>query len=269
MSGSKNFFKKLWESIKELIEKILPTNKIKKWNECTKSSNWHGANASQRMMNILSPHMPDSVFKERLNFIKSRDCNTVHVILCNKGDGEYSGYSIYGSKFDWNIDKSFAEKMLKRLKAIEKEGLGIVLWGITDDSNAWASTLISNPTKYVADLDSLGFFKYASTFVLGLEVDEYWKNATQISNFYKAVKAKYTGKVGVHQTSGKYNYMPLVDIAFLQVNPGTSKSVIQSFVQTVKSKTGKPVNMFEMEMQEDRGRSEAAFSAGAFAVGNW
>ena len=270
MSSPKKFFKKLWESLKELVEKVLhPVMGVKKWNECTKSSNWHGANASQRMMNVLSPHMPDAVFKERLNFIKSRGCNTVHVFICNKSDGEYAGYSIYGSKFDWNIDKSFVEKMLKRLKAIEKENFGIVLWGIADDSNAWASTLISNPSKYVSDLDSLGFFKYASTFVLGLEADEYWKSNAQIAAFYNAVKAKYNGKVGVHQTSGKYNYMPLVDIAFVQVNPGTSISNIQSFIKTVKSKTGKPVNMFEMERQEDRNRSEAAFAAGAFAVGNW
>lgn len=270
MSSPKKFFKKLWEAIKEIIEEVLhPITGVKKWDECTKSSNWHGANASQRMMNILSPNMPDAVFKERLNFIKSRGCNTAHVFLCNKGDGEYAGYSIYGSKFDWNIDKTFSNKMLERLKAIQKENLGIVLWFAADDCGDWNSKMISNPSKYVTDLDSLGFFKYASTIVLGLEADEYWKNTSQISNFYKAVKSKYDGKVGIHQTSGKYNYVPLVDLAFIQVNPGTSVANIQSFIQTVKAKTGKPVNMFEMERHEDRSRSEAAFAAGAFAVGNW
>lgn len=270
MSSPKKFFKKLWESIKEIIEEILnPISGVKKWDECTKSSNWHGANAKQRLMNILSPNMPDNVFNERLNFIKSRGCNTVNVFVCNKADGEYAGYSIYGSNFNWHIDKAHCDKMLSRLKKLSKEHLGIVLWLAADDCGDWNAKMISNPTKYASDLEALGFFQYASTVVLGLEADEYWKNTSQISAFYKAVKNKYNGKVGIHQTSGKYNYMPLADIAFLQVNPGTSKASIQSFIQTVKTKTGKPVCMFEMERQEDRGRCEAAFAAGAFSVGNW
>ena len=309
MPSTKKFFKGLWKSIKQIVKETLhpvETNAASNtqnteiapitptapsteesssnassstqetfsftppsWDKCTKSSNWHGTHANQRMMNILSPRMSDSTFKDRLNFIKSRGCNTAHVILCNKGDGESAGYSIYGQNFDWTIDKSYANKMLERLKILAKENLGIVLWLATDDCGDWNSKIISNPSKYVADLYSLGFLKYASTVVLGLEVDEYWKNSSYIHSFYKAVKAKYNGKVGVHQTSGKYNYMSLVDIAFVQVNPGTSKDHIKSFIKTVKSKTGKPVNMFEMERQEDRSRSEAALSAGAFAVGNW
>lgn len=304
--SAKSFFKELWKSIKEIIsetlnenmgntsepsqpttEHVQPTTEQSQpalpnqqqtntfsfnppaWDKCTKSSNWHGANASQRMMNILSPKMSDGTFNNRLKFIKSRGCNTVNLILCNKADGESGGYSIYGSSFDWSIDKSYCDKMLERIQKIAKEGFGIVLWLTTDDSDDWNSKMISNPSKYVSDLDSLGFFKYASTVVIGLEADEYWKSSSQISSMYKAVKSKYNGKVGVHQKSGEYGYMKLVDIAFVQVNPGTSKDKIKSFVKNVKAKTGKPVCMFEMERQEDRGRCEAAFDAGAFSVGNW
>lgn len=250
-------------------QETAPQLKLKAWNECTKSSNWHGDNASQRMMNIVSPKMDDKMFNERLKFIKSRGCNCVHLILCNKGDGEKSGYCIYGSSFDWSIDKAYAAKMLERIKTLYNHGFGIVLWLTTDDSNDWNSKIISNPTRYVNDLDSLGFFQLASTVVIALEADEYWKSSSQISSMYKAVKAKYNGKVGVHQKSGEYGYMKLVDLAFVQLNPGTSTDKIKSFVKTVKSKTGKPVCMFELERSEDRSRCNAAFEAGAYAVGNW
>ena len=245
------------------------TIKIKSWDACTKSSNWHGANASQRMMNIVSPRMDDKTFNERLKFIKDRGCNCVHLILCNKGDGEMAGYCIYGSSFDWSIDKSYVDKMLERVKTLYNHGFGIVLWLTTDDSDDWNSKLISNPCKYVNDLSDLGFFKYASTVVLGLETDEYWKSQSQIKSLLDAVRSRYSGKVGVHQKSGEYGYMKLVDVAFVQLNPGTSTDKIKSFVKTVKSKTGKPVCMFELERQEDRTRCNAAFEAGAYAVGNW
>lgn len=246
-----------------------PQLKLKAWDECTKSSNWHGANASQRMMNILSPKMPDSTFKERVKFINGRGCNCVNLFLCNKADGEYGGYCIYGQSFDWSIDKDYTAKMLERIKTLYNQGLGIVLWLAADDSSDWNSKLISNPIRYVNDLDSLGFFQWASTVVIGLEVDEYWKSSSQISSMYNAIKAKYSGKVGVHQKSGEYGYMKLVDIAFVQLSPGTSTDKIKSFVKTVKSKTGKPVCMFEMERSEDRSRCNAAFEAGAYSVGNW
>lgn len=240
---------------------------LPKWDECTKSSNWHGANASQRMMNMLSPGMPDDVFNSYLNWIKGRDCNCAHLILANKADGQYAKYSIYGNKFDFNLDQAFVNVFVARLKKIQKAKLGIVLWLITDDSSDWAKTLAGNPTKYVEDLSKAGILDFASTIVIGLETDEYWSSA-DCSKIYAALRKKYSGKIGVHQTSGKYGYAGTADILFAQLNPGSSKSQIQSFVKTCL-KTGKPVNMFEMERQEDRQRSQWAMEAGAYGVGNW
>ena len=53
------------------------------------------------------------------------------------------------------------------------------------------------------------------------------------------------------------------------MNPGQSDAAITAFVKKVKGATGKPVNMFELERNEDRHRSEVALKAGAFGVGNW
>lgn len=240
---------------------------IPKWDECTKSSNWHGANASQRMMNMLSPGMPDDVFNSYLNWIKGRGCNCVNVFLTNKADGQYAKYSIYGNKFDFKIDQAFVNVFTARLKKFQKAGLGIVLWLIADDSSDWAKSLVANADRFIDDLDKTGLLKFASTVVVGLETDEYWSSA-DCAKMYAATKRKYSGKIGVHQTSGKCGYAGTADIFFAQLNPGSSKAQIQSFVKTCL-KTGKPVNMFELERQEDRQRSQWALEAGAFACGNW
>lgn len=244
-------------------------NRPPAWDKCTLSSNWTGKNASTRIMNILSPNMTDQAFQDRFNWAKGRGVNCFHVILANKSDGEKAGYSIYGPSFNYgNVDQNSVNVMLNRIKKIRKEGFGVILWLVTDDSTAWCKKVSANPQQYVNDLDRLGFFKEASTVVIGLEVDEYW-SAGDCSKIYAAVKSKYDGKVGVHQVSDKYDKAGTCDIMFAQVKPGTSTSTIKNFVKTIKSKTGKPVCMFEMERQEDRARSQAALDAGAYAVGNW
>ena len=262
--------KKIWKAIVEFIKKLFSgdiVQSIPSWDKCTKSSNWHGTNASQRMMNMLSPAMPNEVFNSYLSWIKSRGCNCVHVFLTNKADGQYAKYSIYGPKFDFQLNNDYVKIMLDRVKKFRNENLGVVLWLISDDSSDWSKTMIKNPDKFVEDVNNAGFFKYASTVVVGLETDEYW-SAAECSKMYAAVRQRYSGKIGVHQTSNKCNYAGTADIMFAQMNPGSSKSQIQSFVKTCL-KTGKPVNMFELERQEDRQRSQWALEAGAFACGNW
>ena len=62
------------------------------------SSCWNGANASQRMMNTLSPGMSDAKFQQYLNWQKPRTldgygrANVAHVFLSNRRDGENAGY---------------------------------------------------------------------------------------------------------------------------------------------------------------------------------
>lgn len=240
---------------------------VPKWNECTKSSNWAGANAQQRMMNILSPHMPDETFKARLSWMKSRGVNTAHVILVNKGDGEFSGYSPYGSNFSWNLDKNYCKIMSDRIKKLYKEDLGIILWLISDDSNDWAKELIKNPGKFCKDIKDLGWFDYASTVVAGLELGEYY-NGNQVASIISSIKANYKGKVGTHENSGKTAFAGLGDIVFYQINPTTNQTVVANEVKKALG-TGKPVNFFESFRCENRQNCETAFKNGAFAVGNY
>lgn len=239
------------------------------WKKCTTSSNWTGPNAACRMMNMLSPHMPDAVFKERLNFIKSRDCNSVHLILSNKGDGEYCRYSPYGPSISWKLDPNYTKIMTDRIKKLRKEGFGIILWMVTDDGTDWNKALGSNFAKYCEDVKSLGWFKYASVVVLGLELDEYW-SANNVASYMAILRNYYSGKTGVHMTSGKYEWAGVADILYYQIAPGKTADYVKNETARIKHLIGnKPICVFELSRTEDRELCKAAFDGGAYSVGNW
>lgn len=244
-------------------------SKVKKWDECTLASCWNGANASQRMMNMLSPGMSDSKFTSYMEWMKGRGCNTAHLFVSNKGDGENAGYSIYGtSSWDWIVDDALCEKMTSRIKKLQKNGFGTVIWLFADDSSAWNKEAKKNFPKYLQDLKAKGFTDLASTIVIGLELDEYY-NANEVASLVSATKSIYSGKIGTHQTSGRYDYCKLADICFYQVNPGKSVSWIKNEAKRIKALTGKPLNFFEIERNPSPEKCQAALDGGAFGVGNY
>ena len=242
--------------------------KIAKWDECTKASCWNGANAQQRMMNMLSPRMSDEKFTNYMNWMKSRGCNTAHLFVSNQNNGENAGYSIYGLNWSWNISENNCNIIKSRIGILRENGFAIVLWLFADDSVKYNSEAKKNFQKYLEDLKEQGILKYASTVVVGLELNEYY-NATDVATLITATRSVYSGKIGTHQTSGKYDYSKLADLCFYQINPGKSVQYIQNEVVRVKNATGRPVNMFELERNPNRPKCEAAISAGAFGVGNW
>ena len=251
------------------IKRLFGIITVPKWDECTKSSNWSGKNAAQRMMNILSPHMDENTFKSRVKWMKGRGCNCAAVFVSNKADGEKAGYSPYGNKFDFVIDKNYCKVMGDRIKYLNKQGLGVILFLAADDSTAWNNAMAKNFAQYCKDIKGLGWFDYASTVIIGLEIEEYWKSSNLVASLIDTLRQFYKGKIGTHHTSNNYALGGASDVLFVQMNPGQSDAAITAFVKKVKGATGKPVNMFELERNEDRHRSEVALKAGAFGIGNW
>ena len=230
---------------------------VPSWRDCTRASCWQGANAGTRHMNILSPKFTDATFQSRVKWAKARGCNTLHLFLVNKGDGEGSGYSA--------LDPATAKIMDSRLRWARKQGMAVVLWCMADDSAAWAKNFDMEGLMLVCK--KKGWLDLASTIVVGLEVDEYW-SAAQVAAHIATIRRHYKGKVGVHMTSGKTSYAPMADLMFYQTNPGKSASQIASETKRALG-CGKPVNFFELSRHEDRALSQAALDAGAFGVGNW
>lgn len=245
----------------------------------SKASCWFD-NADARMMNMLSPSMPDDVFSKYLKRMTGRDgVNTAHLILANEWDGEYAqngkSYCIYGPAWDWTVNAEYVRLFKRRIQALRNASLEVVLWLLTDDDRPspehnFSNAALSNPDKYVADLANAGLFELTSIVVLGLELDEYVRRALQRSQLRKMAHAvkRHNRKVGVHHTNDKTTFVDMADILFYQTAPGKSAAEISKLTKAALSH-GKPVNFFELARGPARELCQAALKAGAIGVGNW
>lgn len=235
---------------------------VPKWDETRRASCWDGANASRRMMNILSPHFSDGKFREYVKWMQSRGCDTAHVFLINKGDGEGGGYNCAT-----NADHARLAKA--RIAKLRKEGFAVVPWIIADDSSAWARDLFGHADTRLQALDRAGLFDEASYVVLGLEMDEYgggdeWRRVAV------ALRAVWKGKVGAHYKSGNsFPFVGLADIVLGQLEPkNANPGAIAAQVAAIR-RLGKAAVGFEYARGPDRRLAQAALDAGAIGCGNW
>jgi len=271
------WWKRIWHSIvindpNEGTGYEWPWGATKKasWPSVAKASCWEGSNAQVRHMNLLSPRLDDNTVAKRLDWAQQRGCNCVHLFVANQGDGEGAGYSIYGTgePTPGTINDKTVKMMKQRMEGAINRGLAVAVWLLADDSSRWNKILLNNPVAYAHDLMRSGILDYASMVVLGLELDEYASEG-QVAALEGAVRAVWSGKIGVHHTSGKAPFASHGDVVFWQVNPGKSAGQIESTVLGARKSTGKPVVMFECERHPARELCEAALSAGAVGVGNW
>lgn len=224
------------------------------------ASCWHGPDASERMMNVLSPRMSDETFGKRLAWMKGKGCTAAHLFLINQGDGEAAGYKAW--------DTADSGKMRKRWDTIRAAGLTPIPWIIADDSKALASDLFSNTETRVKAMAKAGFFEGVPLVVLGLEMDEYGSD-NDWGKLREAVRKFYKGPLGVHHTSGNgFKYAKYGDVICGQLNPGCSEAQVKAQIQAIL-KLGKRAIGFEYSRGPDKALSTAALKAGAEGCGNW
>lgn len=240
------------------------------WNEATLASCWDGPNAERRMMNILSPLMPEATFRERVQWMRGRGCNTAHVFLANRENGDHAGYSPWGVGVGPRAapcDARTVSLMRDRILHLRHSGFAVVVWIMSDDSAPWARALASDASACLARISEAGLLDDASTVVAGLEMDEYW-NAAEAARVVGAIRSVYAGKIGVHHTGGRTPFAAMGDILFYQTAPGKSAAQIAAETRRALA-TGRPVNFFELDRHPNRALAEAALAAGAYGVGNW
>ena len=222
------------------------------------ASCWHGANASERMMNVLSPRMSEAKFTARLGFMTGRGCTAAHVFLANGGDGECAGYA------GWN--DADLPAMLLRARRLREAGLAVVPWIVADDSADLLRKLFADPAKLVGRMS--GLLAGAPYVVLGLEMDEGGVPA-QWQSVRDAVRKVYKGPIGVHHTSGNsFPFASLGDIVLGQLSPGCTASQVKAQVRAIL-RLGKRAVGFEYARGPSRKLCLAALEAGAEGVGNW
>ena len=225
------------------------------------ASCWAGANASKRMMNVLSPKMSDSTFKDRLKHMTDRGCDVAHLILANTADGEAGGYAAWKD--------SDQVKMKERWNAVKAAGLRPIPWLVTDDSAELAQDLFGHAGKYVRKMADAGFFADVPLVVLGLEMNEKYGSDSGWKSLRAALREHYSGPVGVHHKSGNdFPYAKYGEVILGQLNPGCTTSQVKSQIKTIL-KLGKRAIGFEYSRSPDRSLCLAALEAGAEGVGNW
>lgn len=233
------------------------------WRDCRHASCWDGTNAQKRLMNILSPHFTEAKFREYVEWMKGRGCDTAHVILANAGDGEGGGYNAL-------VHADHAKLAKKRIKALRLAGFAVVPWLVTDDSAAYVADLFAHAEERVKFASDHKLFKHASYVVLGLEMDEARDGASGWPKVAEAVRRHWPGKVGVHHCSGNgFRYARLGDIVLGQLEPkSATNAAIKYQIMAIKSMDKGAVG-FEYERHPNRDKAQAALDAGAIGVGNW
>ena len=232
------------------------------------ASCWEGSNAQTRHMNVLSFAFTDETVEKRFDWAKKRGCNTLHLFLCNQGDGEGSGFNIYGGTPSIGApDQYSVARMANRIALAKQKGFSVVLWLMSDDSKGWNSVLLANPEKHADDLKRSGLLDLADAVVLGLELNEY-ANESQVAALAKAVRGVYAGKIGTHHTAGHADFAKHGDLLFWQTATGLDAEAVKRSVEAAKN-YGKPVVAFELARNPQRELAQAALDAGAVGVGNW
>lgn len=227
-------------------------------SRCVRASCWDGDNAKRRMMNMLSPKFSDSKFCEYLDWMIRLDCDHCHLLLLNEGDGEGAGYRC--------SDSSTYQLARQRIEAIRKRGLGVILWIVSDDSPNYRKRLFADPDAYIGAMSPL--LAYASCVVLGLEMDEGGASLDDWRKVWKSLRKYWSGPVGTHHTSGKYNFISLGDVVMDQLDEDCSTSQIKNSIRNIIAK-GKVAFGFEYARKPNASKAMAALEAGAQGVGNW
>ena len=238
-----------------------PAPSAKPWRDCRLSSNWDGAQAARRMMNLLSPKFSAAKVAKYLDWQQARGCDHVHLILVNDGDGEGAGY-------DCCTNAAANAIALERVLDCRNRGLGVVLWIVTDDSDSSRAKIFANPAKWAKGAKNL--LPYASAVVLGLEMDEHKTTLANWQGLRDALRSVgWAGPIGTHHTSGnEFKFASLGDFVCGQLSPGCSEADVKKQVKAIRAK-GKDAVGFEYEREPARKLCLAAFDAGAIAVGNW
>ena len=230
------------------------------WRDCRLSSNWNGANAEKRMMNLVSPTFPSAKAKEYLDWQESRGCDHIHVLLVNGANGEGAGY-------DALCNADHRRIALGRVRSARLRGLGVVAWVVSDDSDDYRRAIFADPGKYADALAD--YMPYLSYICLGLEMDEGTGSMADWTRLRDAIRgAGWSGPIATHHRPGRYGYAGLGDIVMDQLDPACTASDVTASVAVLRSR-GFEVCGFEYARSPARSLAQAALDAGAFGCGNW
>ena len=241
---------------------------------------WNNAHVTSHT--LLSPKVPYAQKEWVLHTLKSAGANSINLYLLNQGD--YGGEIVCPYRKDrWFSPELDLERLAQWDDAVRccvAMGLHPIFWLAADDSpvikDAWKNKRqdVANIYMYLARR----FDQYALAWCIGLECNE-WANR-ELTEFYGSiVAASVQHPVGVHQTSGRWDYAkaPCFYFAMLQYGFGSKNhtakaSDVAAMTRKCIRETGKPVIACEYsrygDSKEAKAAGQAAIEAGAVGVCN-
>jgi hypothetical protein len=194
----------------------------------------------------------------------ARDYTHIYVYPYNERDYD-------GPSFDYYKNP---QGFLKILDEIRQAGLLPVVWLNPDDAPVNKARSV---TEHKARLNALipVIDSDVSSYVLGLELNEYW-SFTTTDTLGKHLSGLTQKKIAVHQTKGRWDYCQKAswcDYMVLQYGFGKTPETIAKMTRQALSALRRPVVAGEYNRigeSEDNGRErgDAAMRAGAVGFGN-
>jgi hypothetical protein len=193
--------------------------------------------------------------------IKDRGYTHFYVYTYNERD--YGGPS-----FDFYIDPPAYREILQEIK---DAGLKPVVWLHPDDAPTNRVRTVAQLKARMSDL--LPFIDdLVSSYVLGLELDEYW-GQSKVDALGQHLNTLTNKKIAVHQLSGRWNLCRLAwcDYMMLQYGFGKTANEIKTMTRRAINSLDKPVVAAEYSNSNEAVSvklGDAAVSAGAKGFGN-
>lgn len=232
--------------------------------------------ARTRAMNILSPRCSEGDFEKVLQRMQANGDTVAYLFVANEGDGDWAGYSPFGSHgLSGDIDEKTVRLMKARLAKVKAAGLDPILWLRADDSDGFNGLSLERQKRYQAEAQRL-FDDDCRSWVLGLELDEYFTQE-QIRELCSQLKGLTSKKVGVHFTSlGKVDQAMAsgADQFYGQYGFDRSPSEIESATRQVVKQLNDKMEFIAAEYHksadsdEARALGQAALRGGARGTGN-
>jgi len=180
----------------------------------------------------------------------------------------YNEYDYGGPSFDFFNNPSAFRGLLQELI---QDGLAPVVWLVPDDAprihGMSASAVNGMLSQFVPGVQDL-----VSSFVVGLELDEYWSGSAvdAIGSHLRQLTSK---PIAVHQLPGKWNYCEFSWCSYmiLQYGFGNSGDHIDAMTRAAISALRKPVVAGEYETDNESHSvtlGDRGVSAGAAGFGN-
>jgi hypothetical protein len=198
-----------------------------------------------------------------LHNIKSRGYTHFYLYAYNE-----NGYG--GPSFNYYL---LPQAFRSYLQEIINQGLAPVVWLVPDDAKVMrqrsAGEVKAMLSQLVPQIDDL-----VSSYVLGLELDEYWGQA-KVDDLGRHLDSLTQKEIGVHLKPGRWDYCQLdwCDYLVLQYGFGQTAPYIQQLTKQALSDLGKPVVAGEYWRKSegiDGGKhlGDAGVAAGASGYGN-